>query len=142
MRPGADSLDRMGILRSWRLSSWLSRWARCREQPWDSYKHKFRALSASARSLRPPPPPETPEPGSGHCSPRRRKGAWPKDASAGRCPTLHRRRDLLSQQVPLTGEEKSAKKSTGTQQNSNLKSASTQGDGRATNLSTSPGILL
>lgn len=47
MRPGADSLDRMGILRSWRLSSWLSRWARCREQPWDSYKHKFQALSAS-----------------------------------------------------------------------------------------------
>ena len=36
MSPGADSLDRMGILRSWRLSSWLSRWARWREQPWES----------------------------------------------------------------------------------------------------------
>ena len=38
-------MDKMGILRSWRLSSWLSRWARCREQPWDSYKHKFQAVS-------------------------------------------------------------------------------------------------
>lgn len=57
MRPGADSLDRMGILRSWRLSSWLSRWARCREQPWDSYKHKFQALSASG--AKPMSPPDT-----------------------------------------------------------------------------------
>lgn len=48
MRPGADSLDRIGVLRSWRLSSWLSRWARCREQPWESCRHKFQALSVGA----------------------------------------------------------------------------------------------
>lgn len=33
MSPGAESLDRMGILLSWMLNSWLQRWARWREQP-------------------------------------------------------------------------------------------------------------
>lgn len=32
MSPGAESLDKMGILLSWMLNSWLQRWARCREQ--------------------------------------------------------------------------------------------------------------
>lgn len=33
MSPGAESLDKMGILLSWMLNSWLQRWARWREQP-------------------------------------------------------------------------------------------------------------
>lgn len=38
MRPGADSLDRIGILRSWIFSSWLHRWAKCREQPLSNWE--------------------------------------------------------------------------------------------------------
>lgn len=38
--PGADSLERMGILRSWKFSSWLRRWARWREQPCDNWGSK------------------------------------------------------------------------------------------------------
>lgn len=33
MSPGAESLDKMGILLSWMLNSWLQRWAKWREQP-------------------------------------------------------------------------------------------------------------
>lgn len=33
MSPGADSLDKMGILLSWKFNSWLQRWARWSEQP-------------------------------------------------------------------------------------------------------------
>jgi len=38
MSPGADSLDRIGIRLSWMFNSWLQRWARWREQPFDSWR--------------------------------------------------------------------------------------------------------
>lgn len=49
--PGADSLERMGILRSWKFSSWLRRWARWREQPWESWgrkAHRHQRLSPTS----------------------------------------------------------------------------------------------
>lgn len=42
MSPGADSLDKMGILLSWKFNSWLQRWARWSEQPLLSWKGKAR----------------------------------------------------------------------------------------------------
>ena len=45
MSPGADSLDRMAIRLSCMLSSWLQRWARCREQPLDSWRGRERRTS-------------------------------------------------------------------------------------------------
>lgn len=57
--PGADSLERMGILRSWKFSSWLRRWARWREQPWASWKSKAHQWASTPRpteSCDPPPP--------------------------------------------------------------------------------------
>ena len=68
-RPGADSLDRMGILRSWRLSSWLSRWARWREQPWESYRTQVQEPSARDTTRRPPGP---------MLPSAQRKEIWPK----------------------------------------------------------------
>lgn len=43
IRPGADSLDKMGIRRSCKFSSWLSLWARCREQPCASCQEQIQA---------------------------------------------------------------------------------------------------
>lgn len=52
--PGADSLDRMGILRSWKFSSWLRRWARWREQPWENWKGKTQFINPPSCALVPP----------------------------------------------------------------------------------------
>lgn len=125
MRPGADSLDRMGILRSWRLSSWLSRWARCREQPWDSCKHKSRLCQPALHSPRLPQTPTL----SGQCSLRQRKGPDPRESSPSCWPHCTDGQAAEPAEAPA-----------GTQQQQ-PESAPTQGDGELPTSPQSPGIL-